>query len=267
MSASEWTDRDARQADARAEYEKIMTTPGPDPTGAYIDAGVIGFVFGEMWRRGVLTPRDRRFITLSCVAACDADIPIETHSWAAVNSGDLTIEEFDEFILHLGTQLGWPKASAMNMQMMLSAFKLAEQAGEQPEPLDFEPWVDPADDDSRRARGEAAYREVHGRDAPAVRTAFRGRAYLDYLYGEVWTRDRFLSRRDRRIISICCCAQLGVDSETREHLRAAMATGDMTFEELQELVVHYAVYVGWPLGRHLDDLLVDAATESGVVDA
>ena len=48
---SEWTDRDARQADARAEYEKIMTTPGPDPTGAYIDAGVIGFVFGEMWRR------------------------------------------------------------------------------------------------------------------------------------------------------------------------------------------------------------------------
>jgi len=68
MSASEWTDRDARQADARAEYEKIMTTPGPDPTGAYIDAGVIGFVFGEMWRRGVLTPRDRRFITLSCVA-------------------------------------------------------------------------------------------------------------------------------------------------------------------------------------------------------
>ena len=72
-SMSEWTDRDARQADARAEYEKIMTTPGPDPTGAYIDVGVIGFVFGEMWRRGVLTPRDRRFITLSCVAACDAD--------------------------------------------------------------------------------------------------------------------------------------------------------------------------------------------------
>ena len=74
-------------------------------------------------------------------------IPIETHSWAAINSGDLTVEEFDEFVLHLGTQLGWPKASAMNMQMMLSAFKLAEQREEQPQPLDFEPWVDPEDDD------------------------------------------------------------------------------------------------------------------------
>jgi 4-carboxymuconolactone decarboxylase len=263
---SEWTDRDARQADARAEYEKIMTTPGPDPTGAYIDAGVIGFVFGEMWRRGVLTPRDRRFITLSCVGAMGADIPIETHSWAAINSGDLTVEEFDEFVLHFGTQLGWPKASAMNMQMMVSAFKLAEQAGTQPQPLDFEPWVDPEDDDVRRARGEAAYRDVHGVDAPPARTAFRGRGYVDYLYGEVWTRDRYLTRRDRRIISICCCGTVGVDSETREQLRAALATGDMTYEELQELVFHYAIYVGWPLGRHLDDLLVAAATEVGVLD-
>jgi 4-carboxymuconolactone decarboxylase len=150
--------------------------------------------------------------------------------------------------------------------MMLSASKLAEQHGEDPQPVDFEPWVDPAGDDTRRARGEAAYREVHGRDAPPARTAFRGRAYLDYLYGEVWTRDRFLTRRDRRIISICCCGQLGVDSETREHLRAALASGDMTYEELQELVVHYAVYVGWPLGRHLDDLLVEAAAEVDRLD-
>ena len=263
---SEWNDRNDRQADARAEYEKIMTSPSPDPTGAYIDAGVIGFVFGEMWRSGVLTPRDRRFITLSCVAACDAAIPIETHSWAALNSGDLTVEEFDEFVLHLGTQLGWPKASAMNLQMMLSAFKLAEQRGEQPQAVDFEPWVDPSDDGERRARGEAAYRDVHGVDPPPARTAFRGRAYLDYLYGEIWTRDRYLTRRDRRIVSICCCAQLGVDGETPRAPPRRARPGDLSFEELQELVVHYAVYVGWPLGRHLDDLLVDAATEVGVVE-
>jgi 4-carboxymuconolactone decarboxylase len=37
----------------------------------------------------------------------------------------------------------------------------------------------------------------------------------------------------------------------------------MTYEELQELVVHYAVYVGWALGRHLDDLLVAIAAEFG----
>ena len=52
---SEWTNRDDRQADAKAQYEHIMTTPAPPAIGAYIEAGVIGFVFGEMWRRGVLT--------------------------------------------------------------------------------------------------------------------------------------------------------------------------------------------------------------------
>lgn len=262
---SEWENRDDRQADARAAYERIMTTPSPDATGAYIDAGVVGFVFGEMWRRGVLTSRDRRLITLACVTASDAPIPIETHTWAALNSGDLSLEEFDELVLFLGTQLGWPKASAINLQMMLSAFKLAEERGEAPQPLDFERWTDPLADDERRRRGEAAYRAVHGREAPAPRTAFQGLASLDYLYGEVWTRDRYLTSRDRRIVSICCSAHVGVDRETREHLRAALETGALTFEELQELVVHYAVYVGWPLGRHLDDLLVEVATDVGVL--
>ena len=262
---AEWANRDERQAVARAEYEKVMTTPGPDPTGAYIDAGVIGFVFGEMWRRGVLTPRDRRWITLSCVAADVAATPIETHVWAALNSGEVSFEEFDEFVLHLGTQLGWPKASVLNMHGTISMLKLFEQRGESPR-LEFEPWTDPIDDDTRRARGEAAYRDLHGADAPPTHTAFRGRAYLDYLYGEVWTRDRYLTRRDRRIVSICCCGVVGVDEETREHLRAALTNGELTFEELQELVVHYAVYVGWPLGRHLDDLLIDAATEVGILD-
>ena len=125
-----WTDRDERQAAARAEYERIMTTPSPDPSSAYIDVGVIGFVFGEMWRRGVLTARDRRLITLACLGSTDAGFPIETHVWAALNSGDINAEEFDEFVLHFATQLGWPKASVLSMHGMMATAKLAEQRGE-----------------------------------------------------------------------------------------------------------------------------------------
>jgi 4-carboxymuconolactone decarboxylase len=259
---SEWTTRDERQAAARAEYEHIMTTPSPEPSGAYIEAGVIGYVFGEMWRRGVLTPRDRRLITLSCVGAAGAITPIETHTWAALNSDDLTYAEFDEFVLHFATQVGWPKASVMQMYGMISAAKLAEQRGVQAATPDFELWAGPTDDDARRRRGEDAYRDVNGAESPAATSPFRGGAYLDYLYGEVWTRDRHLSRRDRRIVTICCAAAVGVDEETTEHLRAALVNGELTLEELQELVVHFAVYLGWPLGRRLDDLLsaVAAAT-------
>jgi 4-carboxymuconolactone decarboxylase len=53
-------------------------------------------------------------------------------------------------------------------------------------------------------------------------------------------------------------------SETREQVRAALVTGDLTYEELQELVMHFGVYCGWLLGRQLDDVLVEVADELGV---
>ncbi len=263
---SNWTDRDARRAAARSEYEHIMTTPGPDPVSAYIEAGVIGFVFGEMWRRGVLTPRDRRWITLSCVGAMDSAIPIESHVWAALNSGDICFEEFDEFVLHFATQLGWPKASVLTTCGITSIIKIAEQRGREIPALDFVPWADPVTAEERHARGDAAYGDVHGSVAPLPLTAFRRDAYLDYLYGEIWTRERYLTRRDRRIVSICCSAAVGVEAEMRDHVVAALEKEELTYEELQELVVHFAVYVGWALGRQLDDLLLEVATERGLQD-
>jgi 4-carboxymuconolactone decarboxylase len=261
---SEWTDRTQRQADAAAQYEHIMTTPAPPAMGAYIDAGVIGFVFGEMWRRGVLTPRDRRWITLACVGVAGAPIPMETHTYAALKSGDVTNEEIDEFLLFFGTQAGWPRGSEMNTYVFTAMAKISEERGEELQLPRFVPWADPVDDDVRRVRGEAAYEAVHGvKPAPAT-TVFRGRAYHDYLYGEVWTRDEYLTHRDRRLVAVCCSAELGVDAETSDHLEAALRLGELTYEELQEVVVHVAVYLGWVVARRLDDLLVAAAERVGV---
>jgi len=261
---SEWTNRDERQRVAAAEYEHIMTTPAPPVMGAYIDTGVIGFVLGEMWRRGVLTPRDRRWITLACVGVAGAPVPMETHTYAALNSGDVTNDEIDEFLLFFGTQTGWPRGSAMNQWILTAMAKIAEERGEEMQLPRYVPWTDPVDDDVRRERGEAAYEDVHATTAPPARTAFRGRAYYDYLYGEVWTRDEYLTRRDRRLIAISCSAELGVDEEITEHLEAALRNGELNFEELQETVMHIAVYLGWPVARHLDDLLVAVAERVGV---
>jgi 4-carboxymuconolactone decarboxylase len=233
---------------------------------AYINAGVIGFVFGEMWRRGILTPRDRRWITLSCVGAADAAVPIESHVWAALNSGDVTAEEFDEFVLHFATQLGWPKGSVLNMHGMKAMARLAEEHGQPMAPVDFVPWAEPVDDDARRARGNAAYQDVLGVVPAPAETVFRQHAYIDFLYGEIWTRERYLTRRDRRIISICCSAAVRADKDVREHLTAAITMNELTLTELQALVEHYAVYVGWPLGRHLDDLLSEVADTLGVTE-
>jgi 4-carboxymuconolactone decarboxylase len=260
---TQWATREERQTIARAEYEHIMAAASPDPSGAYIESGVIGYVFGEMWRRGVLTPRDRRWITLTCVGAAGAITPIETHVYAALKSRDIAYPEFDEFVLHFGTQAGWPKASVMQIYGMLAIFKISEEAGEELQAHDFELWAEPTEESVRRERGAAAYEQIHGAAPPRASTPFQGRARLDYLYGEIWSRQKYLTRRDRRIISICSAASTTIDEEVTEHLRAALTLGDMTRGELEELVVHFAVYLGWNLARRLDDLLVDVAGKIG----
>jgi 4-carboxymuconolactone decarboxylase len=261
---AEWTTREERLAIARAEYEHIMTTGSPDPNGAFIESGVVGFVFGEMWRRGVLTPRDRRWITLSCVGAAGSITPIETHVYAALKSEDVSYAEFDEFVRHFGTQVGWPKASVMQMYGMLAMFKISEETGEELQPHDFELWSEPIDDTARRNRGAMAYEQIHGAPSPPAVTAFQGRARTDYLYGAIWSRANYLTRRDRRIISICSAASTAIDEEVSEHARAALTLGDMSRRELEELVVHFAVYLGWNLARRLDDRIVEVADEAGI---
>jgi 4-carboxymuconolactone decarboxylase len=262
---NEWANHGERQRVAQAEYEHIMRAPAPPPVSAYLDGGVIGFVFGEMWRRGVLTPRDRRWLTLASVAAAGAPAPMETHAYGALKSGDITNEELDEFLLFFATQMGLPRGSEMYAYVFQAIATVAEEAGEELQPLAFVPWAGPDADDVRRARGATAYATVHGVPAVPTRTAFGGRAYLDYLYGEVWTRDEYLTHRDRRLITICCSAELGADDETVEHLEAALRLGELTFEDLQEVVMYIAVYLGWVVARHLDDLLVDVAARLGII--
>lgn len=72
-------------------------------------ANLIDFVFAEVWPRAALSRRDRRFVTLPCVAAADADGPLRDHVYAALNSGDVSIVEMRETVLHFAVYAGWPK--------------------------------------------------------------------------------------------------------------------------------------------------------------
>ena len=242
--------RDDRVRAARAKYEEVMTWLGPEPVKPYYDGGVVGFVFGEMWPRPGLSRRDRRWITLACVAAMGAIIPIQTHIYAALNSGDCTLEELEEFTLFFATQCGWPRAQVVDQYVDEAAKKVGiERRG-------FEPWAPPRDLSTRVEDGVAAYEAIMCAPPPPGDTVFRRLGYLAYLYGEIWTR-AVLTRRERRIIALCCAAVVGHEADA--HAFAAIESSDLTFEELQELVLHYAVYCGWPSGALLDDIVVAAA--------
>ncbi len=106
---------EARTETGRRRYREVMVSDAPPPLTPYLDNGVVDSVFGELWDRPGLSRRDRRWITLACVGAAAVDEPINQHVYAALASGDITREEFQEFVLHFAYYHGWPRASSFEI--------------------------------------------------------------------------------------------------------------------------------------------------------
>jgi|SRR3954451_14666210 3-oxoadipate enol-lactonase/4-carboxymuconolactone decarboxylase len=66
----------------------------------------------------------------------------------------------------------------------------------------------------------------------------------EYAWGAVWTRPG-LDRRTRSLITITAMVARGHHEELALHLRAALRNG-VTVEEIQETLLHSAVYCGVP---------------------
>ena len=88
----------------------------------YQGAGILNFVFGEMWLRPGLGMRERRLVTVTCVAWQDAPYPILSHVYAALKSGDVSFDEMDELALHFAAYYGWAKA--VNLSQVIEEQKV-----------------------------------------------------------------------------------------------------------------------------------------------
>lgn len=68
----------------------------------------------------------------------------------------------------------------------------------------------------------------------------------DLLFGQVWSRDKELSARDRSLITVTALMASGIlDSSLDFHLRTAKANG-ISRTEIVEILTHLAFYTGWP---------------------
>jgi 4-carboxymuconolactone decarboxylase len=70
-----------------------------------------------------------------------------------------------------------------------------------------------------------------------------------YAWGEIWTRPG-LDERSRRILVIGTMVALGRWEELRLHVRAALAHGGMTADDIKEVLLQQAVYCGVPTANH-----------------
>jgi len=68
----------------------------------------------------------------------------------------------------------------------------------------------------------------------------------DILFGEVWSREKQLSLRERSIITVCILMAKGItDSSLKVHITNAKKHG-ISAEEMAEILTHAAFYAGWP---------------------
>ena len=98
----------------------------------------------------------------------------------------------------------------------------------------------------KRQRGLAKFAEVMQFTPPDI----PGDAFLDitieHLFADVWARPG-LGTRERRLITLSILVTLGNELTLRLHFGAAMQSGDLSDQEIDELILHVAHYGGWPM--------------------
>ena len=91
--------------------QEIATPPNPfaDIAPALADY-TDNVLFGDVWKRSQLSPRDRSLITVSSLIALYRINEMPFHFKRALENG-VTRDELIEVITHLALYAGWPAAS------------------------------------------------------------------------------------------------------------------------------------------------------------
>ena len=84
-----------------------------DVPGRYTDI-TVDHLFGTVWTDDTLDLRQRRLLTIGVLAAQDKPDLLEMQFDAALERGELTVEEVREVVVHLTHYVGWPISTGIN---------------------------------------------------------------------------------------------------------------------------------------------------------
>lgn len=182
-------------------------------------------LYGDIWERPGLSPRDRSLVTIAVNQSLYATEEIRAHVRRGLDNG-LTQAEIAELIAHVLVYSGFPTG--------VNAARVATEV--------FQERGLPASPPSTPRNREPVV-------PPAYPGAFPATPYLaallnEWVYGEVWERPD-LSKRDRSLATIAVAQAMGASSELRSHLARGLDNG-VTQEEIAEVITHVAFYSGIP---------------------
>jgi len=237
-------------------YRTVMMVD-PPAGQTPLDAAERDHRFGVVWNRPGLSVRDRRFVTIACVSAA-VDVPaMDAHVYAALASGDLTIEQLNEVTLHFAVYCGWPRASQLEQCVREQWHRVHQERGEETPAFPKRDVEDlgPADRAERIAGGVRSFEEINLVSAPSQDSPYFYAGILNYVFGHVWLRPG-LTVRERRLVTIPCVGVSDAANPIWSHVTSALGSGDVSYDEMLELILHVSAYAGAPRAQRLQDVAV-----------
>lgn len=208
------------------------------PSGALqqrLAPGLAGFtdevLFGDVWRRPELSPRDRSLVTISVLIATGKPAQLEGHLGRALDNGVQPMEA-SGVLTHLALYCGWPSAvSALEIYDRVYTARKVDTAALRAAlpPLPAPP------SDAARAR---AVNEQFAVVAPKF-----AQLTNDVVFDALWRRSD-LGVRDRSLVTIAALAAMGDDEQLDSYLRRGLESG-LTREQIAEALTHLGFYAGW----------------------
>jgi 4-carboxymuconolactone decarboxylase len=188
-------------------------------------------LFGDVWRRPELSPRDRSLVTLSVLIATGKPAQLAGHLGRAFDNG-VQPSEASGLLAHLAIYCGWPSAvSALDVYEQVYTARKVETAALQT----VGPRLPASTSDAARAR---ALTDEWGTVAPKFVQLTN-----DVVFDDLWRRSD-LSLRDRSLVTIAALAAMGDDDQLAPYLRRGLESG-LTRGQIAEAVTHLGFYAGW----------------------
>jgi 4-carboxymuconolactone decarboxylase len=228
------------QTQVRSQSQPVnQPQPGPRPSGPVQQRIAPGLatltddvLFGDVWRRPELSPRDRSLVTVSVLIATGKPAQLAGHLGRALTNGVLP-SEASGLLAHLAIYCGWPSAvSALEVYEQVYTARKVDTAALRA----VTPGLAAPGSDAARAR---AVNDELGAVAPKFVQLTN-----DVVFGDLWRRSD-LTLRDRSLVTIAALAAMGDDDQLDVYLRRGLESG-LTRSQITEALTHLGFYAGWP---------------------
>ena len=189
-------------------------------------------LFGDVWRRPELSPRDRSLVTISVLIATGKPAQLAGHLGRALDNG-VKPTEASGLLAHLAIYSGWPNAvSALDVYDQVYTARKVDTAALRT----LSPRL-PA-----RGLGRGPGPRAGAMNWERVAPKFV-QLTNDVVFGDLWQRSD-LTLRDRSLVTIAALAAMGDDDQLDLYLRRGLESG-LTPGQITEALTHLGFYAGW----------------------